>query len=47
MRKYAILGACALTLAALTPERAAACSDLIVGKKASADGSIMVSYSAD
>ena len=47
MRKYAILGACALTLAALTPERAAACSDLIVGKKASADGSVMVSYSAD
>ena len=47
MRKYAILGACALALAALTPERAAACSDLIVGKKASADGSIMVSYSAD
>ena len=47
MRKYAILGACALTLAALTPEHAAACSDLIVGKKASADGSIMVSYSAD
>ena len=47
MRKYAILGACALTLAALMPERAAACSDLIVGKKASADGSIMVSYSAD
>ena len=47
MRKYAILGVCALTLAALTPERAAACSDLIVGKKASADGSVMVSYSAD
>ena len=47
MRKYAILGACALTLAALTPEHAAACSDLIVGKKASADGSVMVSYSAD
>ena len=47
MRKYAILGACALTLEALTPERAAACSDLIVGKKASADGSVMVSYSAD
>ena len=47
MRKYAILGAWALTLAALTPERAAACSDLIVGKKASADGSVMVSYSAD
>lgn len=37
--------ACALLLAVATPSRA--CTNFIVGKNASADGSVIVSYSAD
>ncbi|WP_297176205.1 C69 family dipeptidase [uncultured Porphyromonas sp.] len=47
MKQFALLGACALATALLLPQPSSACSDLIVGKKASADGSVMVSYSAD
>lgn len=42
---------CALALATLSlvagGDKAQACSDLIVGKKASTDGSVIISYSAD
>jgi len=47
MKQISLLGACALATALLLPQPSSACSDLIVGKKASADGSVMVSYSAD
>lgn len=40
-------GMLALAAMALPAAAALACSDLIVGKKASADGSVMVSYAAD
>ena len=46
MKRTALLAAFALASAWATPS-AEACSDLIVGKKASIDGSVMVSYSAD
>ena len=46
MKRTALLAAFALASAWATPS-AEACSDLIVGKKASVDGSVMVSYSAD
>ena len=47
MKQITFLGACALACALLLPQSSEACSDLIVGKKASADGSVMISYSAD
>ena len=45
MKKY-LLGV-ATMLALLNAQTADACSDLVVGKKASVDGSVIISYSAD
>ena len=47
MRLKYTLPAAVLAAAALTPQQAAACTNLIAGKKASADGSVMVTYAAD
>ena len=46
MKKYAIALAAALFLA-MGGTKAEACTDLIVGKKASVDGSVIISYAAD
>lgn len=47
MKQTSLLATCALALVAWCTPQAEACSDLIVGKKASVDGSVMISYSAD
>ena len=46
MKKYAIALAAALFLA-MGGTKVEACTDLIVGKKASVDGSVIISYAAD
>ena len=43
-RKWILLSVCALLLSG---SKAVACTGLLVGKKASADGSVMISYAAD
>lgn len=47
MKQTTLLAAFALAVTAWATPSAEACSDLIVGKKASVDGSVMISYSAD
>ena len=44
LSKIKVVVAIAMTIASI---KANACTNLIVGKKASADGSVIVSYSAD
>lgn len=43
-RTWILMAACAITLSAV---EAFACTGLLVGKKASVDGSVMISYAAD
>ncbi|WP_446775336.1 dipeptidase [Macellibacteroides fermentans] len=43
-RKWMVLAACAALLTATTSD---ACTSFLVGKKASADGSVMITYAAD
>ena len=43
-RKWIIAAACAVLLSGM---EAMACTGLLVGKKASVDGSVMISYAAD
>ena len=47
MRIKYILSSAALFCAIMTSQRASACSNIIVSRGASADGSVMVSYAAD
>ena len=47
MKQTTLLAGFALALMGWAAPSAEACSDLIVGKKASVDGSVMISYSAD
>lgn len=47
MKSKFLLAAALLSLGLLSPTKATACTDLIVGKKASVDGSVIISYAAD
>ncbi len=47
MKKKITLLTALFALAVLLPTKALACTGLLVGKKASADGSVMISYAAD
>ena len=47
MKLIHILPAMLLAASALSPQTADACTNLIAGKKATADGSVMVTYAAD